>query len=262
MQHLKIAYIQTILYWEEPGNNLKHFSEKIGEIKEAVDLIVLPEMFTTGFTMHPHGVAEPMIGPTMEWMAKHALERSCVVTGSMIIEEKGHYYNRLVWMPPDGRFQYYDKMHLFSHAKENEYYSRGQKKLIVELKGWKIRPLICYDLRFPVWSRNRFIQGEGFDYDCLLFVANWPSTRSHAWRILLMARAIENMCYVVGVNRIGLDGYDIPYSGDSVVLGPLGESLSKMLPNADETEIITLEPSVINNHRDTFRAWADWDSFD
>ena len=212
MQNLKLAYIQTTLQWEEPGNNLKHFSQKISEIDELVDLIILPEMFTTGFTMHPQALAEPMMGPSMEWMAKHALERSCVVTGSLIIEAEGHYYNRLIWMPPDGRFQYYDKNHLFSYAGENEHYTRGQNKLIVKLKGWKIMPLICYDLRFPVWSRNRHIPGDGFSYDCLLYVANWPSARSHAWRILLMSRAIENLCYVVGVNRIGIDGRNIHFA--------------------------------------------------
>ena len=261
MQNLKLAYIQTTLQWEEPGNNLKHFSQKISEIDELVDLIILPEMFTTGFTMHPQALAEPMMGPSMEWMAKHALERSCVVTGSLIIEAEGHYYNRLIWMPPDGRFQYYDKNHLFSYTGENEHYTRGQNKLIVKLKGWKIMPLICYDLRFPVWSRNRHIPGDGFSYDCLLYVANWPSARSHAWRILLMSRAIENLCYVVGVNRIGIDGRNIHYSGDSGVIDPLGESLSKLLPHADNTEIVTLEPSVITNHRNAFRAWADWDKF-
>lgn len=260
MQNLKLAYVQTTLQWEDPGNNLKHFSQRIGDIDEAVDLIVLPEMFTTGFTMQPHAVAEPMMGPAMEWMAKHAMERSCVVTGSLIIKEDGHYYNRLIWMSPDGQYQYYDKVHLFSYAGEDEHYTCGMKKLIVNLKGWNIMPLICYDIRFPVWNRNRYVPGEGFSYDCLLYVANWPSTRSHAWRILLMARAIENLCYVVGVNRIGVDGRNIPYSGDSAVIDPLGESLSQLPPHADKTDIVTLMPPVISHHRDTFRVWGDWDA--
>jgi omega-amidase len=260
MQHIKLALIQTELHWEGTDANLDHFSGKISEIPEAVDLIVLPEMFTTGFTMEPHGLAEKMDGRAIAWMARHASERSCVVTGSLVIEDGGRYYNRLIWMPPDGRLSFYDKVHLFSYAGEDKNYSRGDKRLIVSLKGWKIMPQICYDLRFPVWSRNRHVEGPDFDYDCLLNVANWPSSRSHAWRILLMARAIENMCYVVGVNRIGVDGRNIVYSGDSVVLDPLGESLSTLLPNADATEIVTLNPCLLSGHRDTFRAWKDWDA--
>ncbi len=260
MQHIKLALLQTVLRWEDPDANLDHLSGKISELSEPVDLIILPEMFTTGFTMEPHGVAEKMNGRAMGWMARHAAERSCVVTGSMVIEDGGHYYNRLIWMPPDGHFSVYDKVHLFSYAGEDKHYSRGENKLIVSLKGWKIMPQICYDLRFPVWSRNRYVEGQGFDYDCLLNVANWPASRSHAWRILLMARAIENMCYVVGVNRIGADERNIVYSGDSVALDPLGESLSAMLPNADATEIVTLNPCLLHSHRDTFRAWKDWDA--
>ncbi len=261
MQNLKLALIQTSLFWELPAHNLEHFATKINDISETVDLIVLPEMFATGFTMNPQGVAMSMDGSGVEWMAKQAAERSCVVTGSLIIEEGGRYFNRLIWMQPDGRYSYYDKAHLFSYAGEGKHYTRGQDKLIVSLKGWKFMPLICYDLRFPVWSRNRHLEDQGFDYDCLLYVANWPASRSHAWRILLMARAIENMCYVVGVNRIGADGNDIDHSGDSVAIDPLGESLTSLLPNADKTEVVTLTSCLLNSHREKFRAWADWDTF-
>jgi omega-amidase len=261
MQNLKLALIQTVLHWEDPNANLDHFSGKIRALTEAVDLIVLPEMFTTGFTMEPRRVAERMDGQAIDWMAKQASEHTCVVVGSLVVEDGGQFYNRLIWMPPDGQFNYYDKVHLFSYAGEDKNYTRGNKKLIVNIKGWKFMPQVCYDLRFPVWGRNRNVEGEGFDYDCLLNVANWPSNRSHAWRILLMARAIENMGYVIGVNRIGVDGRDIIYSGDSVALDPLGESLSTMLPNADKTEIVTLNPCLLNSHRDKFRAWKDWDTF-
>jgi len=261
MQNLKIALIQTVLEWEASEKNRGHFSHRIATIEEAVDLIVLPEMFSTGFTMNPAAVAEPMEGPTMGWMHGVAEEKSCVVTGSLVIEAGGCFYNRLIWMRPGGQYQFYDKRHLFSFAGENQKYTTGGQKLIAELKGWKIMPMICYDLRFPVWSRNRYEEGRGFDYDVVMYVANWPAVRSHVWRVLLMARAIENMSYVVGVNRIGSDELGIDYSGDSAVIDPRGENLSQMLPGADQTEVITLTRCPLDSLRDKFRAWADWDAF-
>ena len=261
MQNLKLALLQTTLYWESPEKNRDHFARKMEDISEDVDLIVLPEMFSTGFTMQPGRVAESMEGPTMQWMHQVAARMLCVVTGSLVIEEQGHYFNRLIWMQPSGQYLSYDKKHLFSFAREDENYSAGSQKLIVELNGWKIMPLICYDLRFPVWSRNRYEEDRGFGYDCIIYVANWPSARSHVWRVLLMARAIENMSYVVGVNRIGSDERGIDYSGDSAVIDPRGENLSGMLPGADQTEVVTLSRCPLDSLRDKFRAWKDWDSF-
>ena len=261
MQNLTLAILQTNLEWEAPDVNRRHFDQKLAAIDTAVDLVVLPEMFTTGFTMNPQAIAEPMEGESMGWMHEKASDLSCVVTGSLVIQEGGHYYNRLVWMRPDGSYACYDKKHLFSYAGENENYSPGKSKLIVDLKGWKIMPMICYDLRFPVWCRNRYDEEMGFEYDCIVYVANWPAGRSHAWRILLMARAIENLSYVVGVNRIGSDERGIDYSGDSAVIDPLGENLSNMLPHADQAEVVTLARCPLDSHRDRFRAWVDWDGF-
>lgn len=261
MQNLKLAIVQTSLFWEDPEANRNHFLDKLSGIREAIDLVVLPEMFSTGFTMNPQPVAEPMGGTTMTWMHSQAKAMNCVVTGSLIIEENGRYYNRLIWMPPDGHCQWYDKKHLFSYAGEDKHYAPGSSKLVVEIKGWKLMPMICYDLRFPVWSKNRYQPDQGFDYDCMLVVANWPVSRSHVWRILLMARAIENLSYVIGVNRIGSDEMGIGYSGDSAAIDPLGENLSAMLPNADQTEIITLSRCALDSHRDRFRVWDDWDGF-
>jgi omega-amidase len=261
MQDLKLAIVQTALFWEDPEANRSHFFEKLSGIREAVDVAVLPEMFSTGFTMNPQPVAEPMEGPTMTWMHSQAMSMNCVVTGSIVIEEQGRYYNRLIWMPPDGHYQWYDKKHLFSYAGEDKHYTPGSSKLVVKVKGWKLMPVICYDLRFPVWSKNHYHPDQGFDYDCILVVANWPASRSHAWRILLMARAIENLSYMVGVNRIGSDERGIGYSGDSAAIDPLGENLSAMLPNADQVEVVTLSRCTLDSHRERFRVWADWDDF-
>lgn len=261
MQNLSLAFIQTSLFWEDPEKNTAHFSQKIETLGEPADLIVLPEMFSTGFTMHPSRAAEPMEGATMRWMHETARRQHAVIAGSLVIEEGGSYYNRFVWMPPDGRYQCYDKKHLFSYAGENENYTSGSSRLVVELNGWKIMPQICYDLRFPVFSRNRWLPESGFDYDLLLYVANWPASRSHAWRVLLMARAIENMCYVAGVNRIGTDARDIAYSGDSAVIDPLGETLAGELPHADHVAVVSLPRCPLDSHRDRFRAWADWDGY-
>ncbi|MBA3706782.1 MAG: amidohydrolase, partial [Bacteroidetes bacterium] len=214
---LKITIIQSNLHWENKEKNLEMFSKKIAAITDATDLIVLPEMFTTGFSMNPKKFAEIMSGPTIEWLKQKAREKKCVITGSFIAEENGNYFNRLVWMNSDGTYNTYDKRHLFRMADEHNHYNFGKSKLVVELKGWKICPLVCYDLRFPVWSRN--VKSE---YDVLIYVANWPERRNHHWRTLLLARAIENQCYSIGVNRIGADGNSIAHSGDSTVIDPRG----------------------------------------
>lgn len=261
MQNLTVTIVQSTLYWEDPARNLEMFGEKIASIQENTDMIVLPEMFTTGFTMNPQTAAEPVNGPALVWMKQMAASRNCVVCGSVAMEDGGKFYNRFFWVRPDGSFETYDKRHLFTYAGENKDYVCGSGKLIVELKGWKIMPLICYDIRFPVWSRNRYREGQGFDYDVLLYVASWPAPRSHAWRIMLMARAIENQSYVIGVNRLGADENKIQYTGDSAVINPLGENLSNFLPNQEGLETVVLPRCHLDGFRDSFRVWADWDDF-
>jgi len=208
-ENLTISLLQSRLEWEDISKNLFAFEQKMQQIAPSTDIIILPEMFTTGFSMSASSLAESMDGATMKWLTNQAAKHDAVVTGSFIVKENNHYYNRLVWMEPNGQYQTYDKRHLFTLAKEQETYSPGSKRLIVKYKGWKICPLICYDLRFPVWSRN--VE----QYDLLIYVANWPDKRSEAWKILLQARAIENQAYTVGVNRVGTDEKGLYYSGDS-----------------------------------------------
>ena len=258
MKDLKITIIQSSLYWENCDKNLEQFSYKISLIKEQTDLIVLPEMFTTGFSMQPEKHAESMAGKTVNWMRVEANKKQCVITGSFICIENGKYYNRLVWMQPDGNFSTYDKRHLFSMANEDKHYTSGDKKIIEEIKGWKIYPLICYDLRFPVWSRNM----RSSTYDILIYVANWPERRSHPWKALLLARAIENQCYVVGENRVGNDGNEIYYSGDSCVINFKGETISTIVPHDESSETISLSYSELAEFRKQFPVLNDGDDFE
>jgi len=219
MENLRVSLLQAELVWEDKAANLQLFSQRIAALPPGADLILLPEMFTTGFSMNAPALAESMNGPTMQWLADQAAKSRAAVAGSFIAFENNRYYNRLVWMRPDGSFEIYDKRHLFAYAGEDRVYSPGEKRLTVELKGWKICPLICYDLRFPVWSRNTE------NYDLLLYVANFPERRRHAWKSLLIARAIENQAYTIGVNRVGKDGQEIAYSGDSCVVDYEGNLL-------------------------------------
>jgi len=255
MQDLKIAMVQTAQYWEDIDANLKHFREKIEAIKEHVDIIVLPEMFSTGFSMNPSKLAESMEGRTIGWMNEMAKSADAVITGSIIIAEHGHYYNRLIWMQPDGQHQYYDKRHLFSMAGEEKEYTAGTKKLLVSVHGWKICPLVCYDLRFPVWMRNTE------EYDVLIFTANWPIKRVHQWCKLLLARAIENQCYVIGLNRIGVDGGGFEYTGNSMAVDTQGEIIVE-IGNEDKTEIVTLNHEALELTRRYMPFLADRDSFE
>lgn len=217
MQDLRVTLTQTILHWEDIKSNLAMFSDKLASQKGQTDLVILPEMFSTGFTMNAEKLAEPMDGPTMQWMADTSSSMECVVTGSIIIKDSDRYFNRLIWMKPDGQYNIYDKRHLLSLAHEEKVITPGKKKLTVELNDWKVSLQICYDLRFPVWSRNTD------SYDFLIYVANWPEKRSKAWRTLLQARAIENQCYVAGVNRVGEDENGYNYLGDSCLIDPMGE---------------------------------------
>lgn len=255
MQDLNVSIIQTALHWELPEANRSMLEEKIWSIKEPTDLIVLPEMFTTGFTMNAQTVAEPMNLHTFKWMKQIAAQTGAVVTGSYVVNDKGNYYNRLLWMEPDGKYATYDKRHLFRMANEHRVYSPGSTLLIKELKGWKICPLICYDLRFPIWSRN-----VDMKYDLLLYVANWPEPRKHPWRILLQARAIENLSYVVGVNRIGSDGKGLNYAGDSAFISPKGDELWTA-GNANTIHTMTLSKSELISFREKFPANMDADDF-
>lgn len=254
---ITISIIQTSLYWENTPKNLHHFSEKIHAITTPTDIIVLPEMFSTGFTMNPKQLAELNGGEALQWMLQMAKTKNCVIVGSVAVKENEVFYNRLYWVLPDGEVYHYDKRHLFQMGKEHQHYSAGNKKLMITYKGWRICPLICYDLRFPVWSRNT----ESETYDLLMYVANWPEARSYHWKQLLIARAIENQTYVVGVNRIGLDGNNINHSGDSMMINPRGEIMSSIQVHEDKTETLTLSYQYIHEYRTVFPALSDADEF-
>jgi omega-amidase len=237
---LLVTLIQSNLHWENRDANLNMFEEKINSIEGRTELVILPEMFNTGFSMNVNQLAEAMDGYTVAWMKRISATKKIIITGSLIIEENGKYFNRLVWMLPTGDHGHYDKRHLFAYAGEDEQFDHGNKRLIASVKGWKINLQVCYDLRFPVWARQSVpvqLQADGTfqkqessesshpEYDVLVYVANWPEKRKHAWKTLLQARAIENQCYVIGVNRVGDDGNDHHYVGDSMVVDPAGEIL-------------------------------------
>ena len=254
--NLHVSIIQSSLYWENIDKNLKQFSQKISQLTKPADVIILPEMFTTGFSMNTVALAESMDGKGVAWMRQKTKEKNCCVVGSLIIKENNNYYNRLVWAYPDGSLVHYDKRHLFRMANEQQHYSPGNKKIIVEYKGWKICPLVCYDLRFPVWSRN--VKNE---YDLLIYIANWPERRSHAWKSLLVARAIENFSYVAGVNRVGKDGNDVSYSGDSIVINYKGEPFNTAKVNEENAETISISHKELTEFRNSFPAFMDADIF-
>ncbi len=260
MSQLSVTLIQTNLHWENKQKNLQQFEEKIASIKEKTEIVVLPEMFSTGFSMNPSALAETMEGETVGWMKRIAAERKIILTGSVIIKENDHYFNRLIWMLPSGAYGVYDKRHRFAYAGEDDKYTAGDKRLVASVNGWKINLLICYDLRFPVWARQQANENGEPEYDVLIYVANWPEKRIHAWKTLLQARAIENQCYVIGVNRTGEDGNQIHYSGESLVADPLGEIL---YTKKDQEDIYTikLERSKLTEVRERFPFWRDADKF-
>jgi predicted amidohydrolase len=259
MPTLSITTIQTNLIWEEKSTNLRLIEEKIKGIQEKTEIVVLTEMFSTGFSMKPELLAEEMNGETIEWMKRVSAENSIILTGSAIIHENGKFYNRLIWMLPNGQYGHYDKRHLFAYADENRHYSSGNKRLIASVKGWKVNLQVCYDLRFPAWARQQSTEA-GPEYDVLIYVANWPERRSHAWKTLLCARAIENQCYVVGVNRVGTDGNNIYYSGNSLVIDPTGQVLYHMADQED-VSTIALQREVLDEVRRKFPFWKDADDF-
>ncbi len=264
MENLRISLVQSPLAWENPDANLHYFDHMLGK-KQDTDLVVLPEMFTTGFTMKPEKNAEKQEGKGLLWMRQKAKELKTSITGSICVEEGGNYFNRLYFVGTDGNYKSYNKRHLFRMGNEQNHYQQGKERIIVDVKGWKILPLVCYDLRFPVWSRNKWTVKNDVpvaEYDVLIYVANWPEARSYAWKQLLIARAIENQCYVVGVNRIGADGSIIMHSGDSVVINPLGEIISVTKAHQENMETVTLDREFLEGLRKKFPVGLDTDTFD
>lgn len=255
---LSISLIQAHLYWHDIEANLASLEEKIWQIEESTDVIVLPEMFSTGFTNAARELAEPMNSKTFRWMKQQAMQTKAAITGSFIVRDGNKLYNRLLWVMPSGEYMAYDKRHLFRMSEEHEIYTAGQKRLIVEWKGWKICPLICYDLRFPVWSRN--IEGKDLAYDLLLYVANWPAVRSQVWKVLLQARALENLTYCIGLNRVGEDGMGISYNGQSVVFDHRGDKIAD-LGDEEVIKTVSLSKATLDGFRKKFPAHLDADPF-
>ncbi len=267
MADLTVTLIQTDLYWEDIDANLQMLDQKINSIDEPTEVVILPEMFTTGFSMHPAKLAQPMDGSALRWMKQKAKEKNIILTGSLIIAEEGKYYNRLIWMQPDGRFGQYDKRHLFAYAGEDKQYAAGNKRLIASVNGWKVCLSVCYDLRFPVWTRQspslspmgKESNGEGL-YDLLVCVANWPASRDMAWKALLQARAIENQAFVVGVNRVGADGNRIAHNGDSSLVDPRG-GIIYQLYGEEDIFTFTLPKQLVEMTRGEFPFLKDADKF-
>lgn len=258
MSPINVTLVQADLVWHDPEANRQRLQERLAALAGRTDLVVLPEMFTTGFTMEAKSVAENADGPTVQWMREQAAKLGAVITGSIATREGERYYNRLIWMRPDGTYESYDKRHLFRMAHEQDHYSAGARRSIVELKGWKVLPLVCYDLRFPVWSRNRI--GRDGEYDVLVYVANWPERRRHAWQTLIKARAIENLCYCIAVNRVGTDGSGIAYTGDSAAIDFLGQPMTA--PSEQEfVATVTLDKAALDAFRAKFPAYLDADDF-
>jgi len=252
MNNLKIAVIQSDIIWEKPSENLKRYAGMI-KVSGNPDLVILPEMFSTGFTMEPERVNETMDGESVKWMKDVSKKSNCAITGSLIIEEQGKIFNRCLWVTPDGTVEYYDKKHLFTMSGEDRHYTPGNRKLVVNYKGWRICPLICYDLRFPVWSRNCE------EYDLLIYIANWPSSRHQAWKALLPARAVENQSWCIGVNRVGKDGAGLSYKGDSVLVDPKGNA--DFFGENDQLRMFEINYQELIDFRKKFPVLKDRDKF-
>lgn len=257
---LNVALVQTDLYWKDKVANMAMLEEKISSIQEKVDMIVLPEMFTTGFTMEAGDVGEAMNLHTTRWLKQMARQSQALVTGSFVVQDAGKFYNRLVWVKPNGDIGHYDKRHLFRMAEEDDHYAMGTEQKIFEWKGWKIMPQVCYDLRFPVWSRNSLSDDGSLAYDLVFYVASWPAPRINAWDILLQARAMENLSYSLGVNRVGKDGNGVLYTGHSGAYNFKGETLS-FSQEKEEILITELDYESLIEFRKKFPAWMDSDSF-
>jgi predicted amidohydrolase len=252
---LRTTIIQTDLHWEDKEKNFEMFSKKLDSIKENTDLIILPEMFSTGFTMNVRPLAEEEPGATLSWMQTEAENHQAAIMGSIIVKEGGSYFNRMYFVFPNREFTIYDKRHTFTLANEHRFFSSGKKQVFIDYLGWKICPLICYDLRFPVWSRNTS------NYDLLVYVASWPERRISAWDALLKARAIENMCYTIGVNRVGLDGNGHQYTGHSAVYDSLGECISEKENESEFIETHALDRRLLVSNREHLQFLNDRDEF-
>ncbi len=260
MSTLSVTLVQADLAWGNIPQNLDHIGNMIKGHTGPMEVVFLPEMFSTGFMMEPERLAETMDGQAVNWMKQLAEQKKIILTGSLAIKEEGHFLNRLVWALPNGQLGTYDKRHLFAYADEDEHYSAGARRLVASVKGWKINLQICYDLRFPVWARNQINEHGESEYDVLAYVANWPRARSLAWKTLLQARAIENQCYVIGLNRVGKDGNNIDYSGDSMVIDPLGEILYHG-PDTEDVTTVILEKSRLEEIRGRLPFLRDADQF-
>lgn len=260
MQSLNVSLVQGNTLWHDPAGNREHYGSLVAPLHGRTDLIVLPETFTSGFSNEAIAHAETMDGPTIAWLREQAKALDAAITGSVQLRVGGDVFNRLLFVTPDGEVRHYDKRHLFRYADEHKRYAPGRERLVVEWRGWRICPLVCYDLRFPVFSRNRHDPQRGFDYDLLVYVANWPSPRAYAWSTLLRARAIENLSYCAGVNRVGVDGNGHEYAGGSAVLDFLGAPLSE---DSDQELVTTttLSGADLKAHRERFPAWMDADAF-
>lgn len=259
MDNLTVSYLQTALYWEDRSANREMLWKKMRQLPPC-HVIVLPEMFDTGFTMEPHQIKEQTEKHTLSWMKGSAKELNAAICGSIAVKELGRYYNRFLWVEPDGKVITYDKKHLFRMGREPEHYSPGNSKVIITYKGWKILPLVCYDLRFPVWARNQR-KNKVFTYDLLICIASWPASRSLVWKTLLQARALENQAYCVGVNRIGEDQNGLSYSGDSIVLDAKGQPVERSAPWLEHNGIAKLSIKELNDFREKFPVSLDWDPF-
>jgi len=263
MKNLRVSLVQGETRWHDPAGNRDYYARLIEPLHNTTDLVILPETFTSGFSNDAISDAETMDGPTLDWLRAQADSADAAICGSVQVRTEQGVFNRMLFVKPDGEVHTYDKRHLFRYARENERYAAGKDRLTVEWKGWRICPLVCYDLRFPVFSRNRFgVEREGqLDYDLLIYVANWPAARSYPWKALLRARAIENLCYVAGINRVGTDGNGLHYSGDSAIIDFLGHPLTEA---ADEEVVSTmlLQAAPLLEHRERFPAMLDADSFE
>jgi len=260
MQDLNIAIIQTYLFWEEPARNLEHFNRLLCEVNSSRDLILLPEMFNTGFSINPQCCSETMDGPSVQFLQDTAIKKNAVVMATVMIRDPVGFYNRLICMYPDGRYKTYDKRHLFRLSEEYKLFYQGKDHLIVDVKGWKIMPQICYDLRFPVWSKNTY-QDQQYAYDVLIYLANWPNSRANVWKTLLTARAMENQVFVVGVNRIGDDAQGAYHSGDSMVIDAKGNPIAKANEGKEQILNTTLSATDLKLFRESFTLGMDWDQF-
>jgi omega-amidase len=259
-QLLRISLIQTDLFWEDKKANLEMLQEKIEIAGKNSQIVFLPEMFSTGFSMQPYTLAEEMDGETILWMKTEAAKNRIILCGTVMIKENNHYYNRLMWVLPTGELAYYNKRHCFAFANEHLHYTPGNSRLITQVNGWKLNLQICYDLRFPVWARQQMKDAQTPEYDVLVYLANWPQRRSNAWKTLLAARAIENQCYVIGVNRIGADGNGIEHSGDSCIINPLGAFIYHK-ENDEAIFSISLEPQELEDIRKKLPFLSDADQF-